>query len=903
MPNHRFIAWLKALFPLLGLALFLPATVWGEATNLVANGRFDPDANGVPRFWQSAGDSTTVQQLTSDAGRAGGHSARLECTRMGRDTPSSHAMVCQVGRVSVQRGQWYRLTFWSKAGAIRNGAAYVGLSNTRLWNNVGLDEGFYPTPEWQRFEYVFEARESLPAEASRLQFWFKSTGTLWLADVELAETAAGRQWLPQWSSSGVPNLIPNSGFECGGANWGSYNNERGGWGNQLFQLVGAIVPAPDSLGGRCLKISLDPTNAPVFSFDYFDAVRRPVRRALAANLGWFRIEPGQPMVLSADLRAAQPGTAAQLAIIQAGGRTMSRTVQAGAQWQRFEFSFKPDQPFLFAAVGLDLESSHKETGTLWVDNVQLEPGSHATAWQPRQPVEGFLEAGGGSGIFSRVDEGLTLTLHAFDYSGNHSPVEGQLVITDFADRVVYRAAQTLDAPWDAQHHLQKTWRGLCAGKAGFYRATWSSPCGTNTVRCALIRPHDGSDSPIGMNHAYPWDFLVRSANLAGISWWRDWSAKWHVVEPEQGRFDFRDPDAQIQRVLNLGGRAIVLLPFPSALWSASHATNATSGRGGGEDILKTVAQAPKNTEDFGRYAAAVAQRYRGRSGVFEILNEPLYTSYALPRGSGYKMEDYLSLVQAAYRAIKGVDPKHLVVGGIGTGPNAGLSLEFIEKGGLDAVDVFNLHMYEPPIPAVAAEEAFGELERCMQQHGGSKPVWITEYGCYADDDPACVPVSVGDASMNRSKWPSEQAAAEHMVQYAAVTFAHGVRKILFHAGEGGQVNSVDASGVFFEYGGEPRKMYPAVAALTRLLGTPDECLGTISQGEARAYLFRRGERSVAVAWTVSPRGFALKDAPRVNVFDIMGNRIKGRAHVLGATPVYLLDRSRDARNIRAALGR
>ena len=115
----------------------------------------------------------------------------------------------------------------------------------------------------------------------------------------------------------------------------------------------------------------------------------------------------------------------------------------------------------------------------------------------------------------------------------------------------------------------------------------------------------------------------------------------------------------------------------------------------------------------------------------------------------------------------------------------------------------------------------------MRANGGPKPVWITEWGCYADDDPPCVPQTVGDATMNRCRWPSERAATEHIVKFTAVSFAHGVRKIFFHAGTCGTINGPDAGGVLFDYGGAPRKMYAGVAALTRLLGVPDECVKAV----------------------------------------------------------------------------
>jgi len=54
-----------------------------------------------------------------------------------------------------------------------------------------------------------------------LQVWFKSTGTLWLDDVTLAETSDKPQWYPRIGTEGVTNAIPNSSFQCGTIGWGS----------------------------------------------------------------------------------------------------------------------------------------------------------------------------------------------------------------------------------------------------------------------------------------------------------------------------------------------------------------------------------------------------------------------------------------------------------------------------------------------------------------------------------------------------------------------------------------------------------------------------------------------------------------------------------------------------------
>ena len=142
-------------------------------TNLVPNGDFERDENGdgVPDFWMTAGAPHVKQQLVRDVGREGkGFSGKLICTEFGNGTPASHAMICQVGTISVQRGRWYRLSFWAKAEGIRTGIVRVALVNTRLWNDVGLQDLFAPTSQWQRYEFFFQATSDLPAKEADCKF-------------------------------------------------------------------------------------------------------------------------------------------------------------------------------------------------------------------------------------------------------------------------------------------------------------------------------------------------------------------------------------------------------------------------------------------------------------------------------------------------------------------------------------------------------------------------------------------------------------------------------------------------------------------------------------------------------------------------------------------------------------
>ena len=885
-----------------GFVLCASLAVAAVETNLVFNGSFEASTLGpdAPNGWAAAGNPGVKQRLVCDAGHNSARSAKLECTEFTGDGPDYHAMICQVGRIGVRRGQWYRLSFWAKGQHIKGGAVEVALSNTKPWENAGLADAFRSSARWERFEFLFRAPLDVPASTSRLQFWFKSTGTLWLDDVELSEWAEGQQWLPQILTADVKNFVPNSSFECGTASWGSYTWGLSGWAGNLYRLEGVLDSAVAQHGPHALRISLNPSTLPVFWFDYYEPVRQPVRRVLVANRGWFRVKPGERLTLSAFLRADAEAVTAQLAAVEPGDHSMHQPVTVGREWTRQEFSFVPSQPFVFIAAGLDLEASKREAATLWVDAIQLERGAKATAYEPRRPVESFIETEVVGNIFTNVASGAALTVRGFNNTDTSTEVQGQLTVTNFFDQAVFARAERMKLPAHAGGTLRVS--RITPNRRGSFQAHWAAGENQYSLRGAIIEPADEhlADSPLGFNHAYPWDFLVGLAREAGIVWWRDWSAKWQTVEPQQGTFDWTVPDQQIRRVLGLNSQVEVLLPFPSASWSTTASGEEVAKKAGENSYLRArlpLAYGPKDLNDFARYTVETVRRYRqGKArGVthFQILNEPVYTDYALPRQFGYTLEDYLRLLQTAYRAVKSAAPEAAVVGGISANLESGWTSDFVKRGGLRFVDIFDLHNYDPAREAGSFEDSFRSLEELMRAHGGPKPVWITEWGCYADDDPPCVPQTVGDSTMNRCRWQTERAATEHIVKFTAVAFAHGVRKIFFHAGTCGTINGADAGGVLFEYGGAPRRMYAGVAALTKLLGVPETCERIVKRNGANAYFFRTGDNTLAIAWGTEEGEQPLKSVRGVAVRDIMGNAVESKRSLLTETPVYLLGANAD----------
>jgi hypothetical protein len=215
--------------------------------------------------------------------------------------------------------------------------------------------------------------------------------------------------------------------------------------------------------------------------------------------------------------------------------------------------------------------------------------------------------------------------------------------------------------------------------------------------------------------------------------------------------------------------------------------------------------------------------------------------------------------------------------------------EFVTAGGLANIDILDLHNYPITADPESYESDIAELAEIMKQRGETRPMWLTEFGCYADDDPYRTPQTVGDAAMSNSVWPSEREAAEALVQSATVFCTHGLRKIFLHAGSCGPINGSSAGGVFFEYGGTPRKMLPAVWAFSQLMTPNFQPVETnVKTTDRRIYMFKVDRGLLAVAWTRETGPLQIPLHEDVTAFDIMGNKIEGSHVALTATPMYFL---------------
>ncbi len=867
-----------------------------QGENLVRNGGFEQVADGAPVGWKAAGDARLVEQsLASDTGREKGRSAKLQCRRFRGGSGSAHAMVYQLG-VPVRRGKVYRVSFWARARSIRDGSVSVALQDTTSWAGCGLRSQFAPLKTWTPHAFFFTATRDC-GETSRLQFWFESTGTLWLDDVrfEPFEGPIHRPGVVFPRTSG--NLVPNGSFECGASGWGSEAREPPShWGGGLNRLFGAVDRRAACHGHASLRISVSADRPLISYFDYFDPRADRVESPLAARHGWMEVVPGRPHTFSAAMKASADQTPALLAVREFDGRLSEKRLRLSGEWTRASLTFSPQSRWCYVLAGPDLRGTEEpagssRSGTVWIDALQLEAGDSATAYRARSPLELGVETDELGNVFSweaplrfRVRLAATEAMAA-----GAGPLE--VVITDYRDEKVWERSQAVHVTpgMTTVRELaippSPRLRGFLRVRA---RVAVGDAAAEDEVRAAAIPIYRGEDSRFGVNHAYPWPHLLKLCRKAGIVWVRDWSCKWHDIEPEPGRFTFEEVDPQIRRCLEEDLNVLGLLPFPSSDWASRGP--ALDEPDGYRARLKTIAHAPKRVAPFQEYVRRTVAHFKDDVRWWQVFNEPLFTHYSLPRGGGYTGEDYARWVKAFARAARQADPDCRILAGIG-GLSDGITNEhfaaFFAAGGLEEIDAVDIHHYPGLRPPEAVAPTLTRLVELMARQGPRKPLWLTEYGYYADDDPTHLPIP---HSGFNTPLPSEKVQVDYVARWTVLMLAGGVDKLFYHAGTCDSVNRDSLQGVFFEYGGTPHKVYAGQAVLAHLFRPSCRFVESLDWGDGvHAHLFRDGRRLVLAAWSIADEPSAeLRFAdPRIAPWDVMGRVLTQRPLRLSGSPVYL----------------
>ncbi len=875
--------------------------------NLVTNGKFelDLDKDYKPDSWCLRGSWRVRQELKLDDGHTGSYSAQVRALEFADVGSNAHCMLTQEkGLPVLKKSKLYRLTFWAKQKEMKTGTASVAIRNSQKGGQCGLSVMFQvPEKQWKKYSYVFKPKQDCSVN-SRLQFWFRETGVFWLDDVKLEEEVAESRKPGNILSVGDgKNLVPNSGFECGLDGWGSVTAEHLGSYGGLDELVGSIDMDKVFQDSKSMKIDLSIDAIPEYNFDHFFAVQKKIKDPLLANVGWIHVTKGKEYVLSAYLKAGRPGLIAEMGIKNFLLKPFNlKKKKLTTDWKRYFVKVKPESDYCFVVIGPDLNVSRRGKGTLWIDNIQFEQGSKVNDYEQAQPLEMGLHIEKPGNIFTHGESVQLLT--SFWNVGAHSQhIKCDLELFDFYGNKI-KSILLKKSVLPKVSLAEKINLGVLPTNFYSITATLSNSgavVSRKKIRMAVVPPRSSAKSMFGINHGYGKFNILKLANAGGIDWCRTWSLKWQEIEPEKGKINFFTSDKEINRLIQADMNILGLIPLPSSEWSSS-APSAMEFNSSFRSQRVEMSYMPRRIDDFTGYVKIIVKHYKDHINYWQILNEPL--GYSLPRKKGYRAQDYVFLSKAAWHAVKETDPQgKVLVGFRGLGSKQLLDnfKEIFAEGILDFCDVITVHCYPELATPEQYEKPLKELNSLMEKYGSRKPIWITEFGYYADDDFAKLP-----PTFNRPISPlkSEKEQAAYAVRFATMARANGVEKIFFHAGKTSRLNRDNLLGVFFEYGGEPRKIYPAIAVFSELLPSNSIFLKEIFLDDGiKSYLFKTKDDLVVVAWatdTDKAPQVALGNS-NIQAYDFMADLIFSREIPLSSYPVYIIGKDISAEELEMRL--
>lgn len=603
------------------------------------------------------------------------------------------------------------------------------------------------------------------------------------------------------------------------------------------------------------------------------------------------------------MRVDKPGTKGVLQFnfsgdARKGVQPVYKEVELTREWKRYEFTAVAPQGSVYVAVGPDMSADPASTVTFWADAIQLEKGKTATGFTPREPVELGFDTGKYGNVFASGHP-ASINVSASNSSNTPKSLTVTIALTDYWDHPFLKRTLPLAIP----AHADASKTVPLDLPPGFYRTHCSWTSGgrdhSRLMRLAIIKPYPFDNSPFGLNHGPAMIEACHQFRQAGITWIRNWAVNWEWAEPVPGQLSFKAIDPYIEHLHQEGMHVLGLLPSnPSTNW-ASEAPGSVPAK-----LWYRLAYAPKNPDLLYKFVSKAAAHYKGSVSYWEFLNEPLWVpDFCLPKKGGYTITTYLNLLKGASAAIRKANPAAKVIGGLAIQSELPLGDEFIKAGGLDYVDILNLH----PYPGTRTPESFvpdmERIRKLMDEHVGRKPIWATETGYYGLDEFPLRPWKppVDNFAANRLL-ASEQQCGDYMVRLSTILLANGVEKIFWHEPETGDANDglEDIVNSFIAPSGLPRKSYVAMAALANVLGkapsfvckwqVPAEAAGRRTDN-LYGYAFACGDHSTLIAWAASQKGkeggWTLMLPRHARAQNITGAPLSGGRIMLSGSPVFI----------------
>ena len=576
-----------------------------------------------------------------------------------------------------------------------------------------------------------------------------------------------------------------------------------------------------------------------------------------------------------------------------------KTAKIGKQWQRVSFTAKanvtqtafwPNPHYVVLLEG---------NVPLQVDGVVVTAGRKGSeAYAPRRPIEvlsdcpdlpGYIDHG------NLLEKGSTvrLTGHASNPGDKSRDVTLRWQLVD------YEGVKPLAPPVDKRVTI-------APGKT----VSVTVPIKLASTGCVLARVTalagdkelDRSDLPL-TSLPYPRTprkpdhrerfggsfFGSDSAKLAsrlGMAWSRWYpKTKWQHHQPD-GPGSWVWADKELDELAGLGISAHVVLygwpkwamdkkhPLPKDMrWSAKDSR--------WDDLDVETA--------WDRYIKTVVVRYRNRSIIYEIENEPEFD-----RWDKYK-DEYAKFTIRTARLIKKTDPKARVMIDNVYGIPSGLNRHLLQKGAAKYIDVFSWHDYHEGWLADAS--AMKRMRARLDELGGRHiEIWFNEGWAYTN--------TAVDEPIACTRLTSARSTNAMVCSIAELTVAGQEKTIIFHTGYPKHGMSFwDYSGpgtMLWDWYSYPLPLAAAWNTMAHHIGLSDRVAFVRPEG-ANFCIFQdqRNDRGVMVAYADrESQADVTVELPfgGLVVEDAMGNAapLDGKKLTLSRTgrPVFLYDAKR-----------
>ncbi|WP_093896327.1 hypothetical protein [Streptomyces sp. Ncost-T10-10d] len=262
--------------------------------------------------------------------------------------------------------------------------------------------------------------------------------------------------------------------------------------------------------------------------------------------------------------------------------------------------------------------------------------------------------------------------------------------------------------------------------SGYYTLTATAGATTRTANFGVLTApagHEQKDTRFGTGIHYGWNDgddqkLLRSVKLMGMHGIRS-DINWSAIEKTPGEYTWSNYSTD-QHIPYAKTQGLTALPI-SGYRNAHYDSNRTPA-------------SDAALEAYGKYTAAVVEKYQQSTKEVEIYNE--YNSTGFNNGAcGITADCYLKLLKASFGKVHAKVPDATVVGG----GLAGLQTDWLKRlytiGGLDYMDALSVHEYGYPRPPEEALAKLPQVRADLDAAGGKDfPLWMTENGYPTHND-------------------------------------------------------------------------------------------------------------------------------------------------------------------------